>query len=77
MPETKEIARSHYFWILYHSNEGYLLDVLCGRSAVYSVQFVLNTEESNQFQEKGKDYIDTLAYRVQNNPEAYRNRNKP
>jgi hypothetical protein len=75
MLPKQEIARSNYFWILYKTTKGYDLSVLCGRSAVYSVEFPLNEEETRYYEAQGTSYIDSLASQVQSNPKEYRDRN--
>ena len=51
-----------------------LLDVVCGRAAVFNVSFFLNKNELKQFNEKGEDYIQTLANRVIFSPSSYEDR---
>lgn len=75
MISKQEIARSEYFWILYKTDVGYHLSVLCGRSAIYSLEFELNEEEIRCYEAQGHSYIEHLASQVQSNPKRYSERN--
>ena len=70
----KEIAKSPYFWILFETPSGLSLNVLCGRSAVFSVEFSLTKEEETKYLTEGIPFIDQLASMVHNNPSQYTNR---
>lgn len=72
----QEIDRSHYFWILYSSKEKLILSVMCGRSAVFSVDITLTEQEEKKYKQQGREYLDLLAYRVQERPNHYRNRDQ-
>ena len=72
----QEIDRSHYFWILSSSEEELFLSVTCGRSAVFSVEITLTKHEKKRYKQQGRDYLDILAYQVQDRPSHYRNRDQ-
>ena len=72
----KEVDRSQYFWILYSSTEGLSLSVTCGRSAVFGVDITLTKKEEESYKQQGREYLDLLAYRVQDRPAHYRNRDQ-
>ena len=74
--DKKEVDRSHYFWILYSSTKELSLSVTCGRSAVFTVDIILTKEEEENYRLQGRDFIDILAYRVQDRPNHYHNRTK-
>ena len=71
----EELGRENYFWILYQTDRGLWLDVLCGRSAVFSISFLLTEEESQQYAVRGEEAIREIAYRVQDSPATFRARN--
>ena len=71
----KELAEVHYFWTLSLTDKGLWLEVLCGRSAVFIVSFLLNEEERHQYETKGNEAIQNLAYRVQGSPGTFQDRN--
>lgn len=50
------------------------MSVTCGRSAVFGVDITLNKNEEESYKRQGREYLDLLAYRVQDRPSHYRNR---
>ena len=69
-----EIASEPYFWSLYKTDKGLRLSVLCGRSAVFTITFFLNEQETLLYETKGKEGMQTLAYQVQDAPSRYSER---
>ena len=55
----------HYGWSLLEEDGQLYLDVMCSHSAVdYTFLLRMNDEESRLFREKGRPYLDELAYRI-------------
>ena len=54
--------------------ERYFLTVLCGSAAIYSVIIELRPEEIADYQDQGKEAIETLVRAIQYNSNDFQNR---
>ena len=55
----------HYRWFLLEEDGQLYLDSMCSHSAVdYLFLLKMNEEEVSLFREKGRSYLDDLAYRI-------------
>ena len=71
----KEIEREIYSWVLYETPEGtMLLSVLCGSSALYETNVILDFEEKEQYMVAGRVYLEGLAQQIRTNVAAFRHR---
>ena len=71
----KEIERESYSWVLYETPEGaMLLSVVCGSSALYETNVILDFEEKEQYMVAGRVYLEGLAQQIRTNVIAFRHR---
>jgi len=75
----QKVIDKSWNYVLYKSDEDYLLDVLCGSVGMYQLKIWLNTSEKESYLLRGEDYIDELARTIQRNPSSFKERseNKP
>jgi hypothetical protein len=70
----KEVLSVPWTYTLYGVGDGYLLVVVCGRSALYDVSVRLNADEASRYEKDGQRFIDQLAQKVLRDPDLYANR---
>lgn len=70
----KEVIKKQWSYTLYESDESYVLSVICGTVALYTIQVQLNEEEINAFKVNGVDYIDSLVKTIQSEPDKFKDR---
>lgn len=70
----KVIDQRAWSWILYQQDDDYFLSVICGSSAMYSRDFILNIDETKQYLQDGAGYIIQLAKHVTSDPSQYKTR---
>lgn len=73
---AKEIKRKDWYWILYRSDEGLLLSVLCGTIAMYDVTVRLSDDEETRYL-ADQGFLDELAAEIRYSPDSYRERAVP
>jgi hypothetical protein len=68
----KTIAEESWFYILEHDDESneYVLDVVCGTVAIYTIKIKLNDEEIRGYLTDPSS-IRVLAYRISDYPDEY------
>ena len=70
-----ELIRVDWDHILYDYGKGRLmLSVLCGRSAVFSVNLFLTPTERKKYESEGAQYITLLASKVRFSPGRFNKR---
>lgn len=70
----KEIARKHFGYVLYDVDDKRLLSVLCGTVGLFTVDFFLNEQEEQNYQDNGLEFINILAGNVVRSYDTYWNR---
>jgi hypothetical protein len=70
---AEEIKRKDWFYILYRSDEGLLLSVLCGTVGLYEVTVLLTDEEAARYL-ADEGYLDELAAAIRFAPDSYLDR---
>ena len=70
----KEIARKDWDYVLFQSDESYVLEVVCGTSATYEVVIVLNRGETKRYQKEGDRFIESLAAEIRRSPTVFEKR---
>jgi len=70
----KEILRYQWNYILCETEGGLLLSVICGTAALYETNIFLNENETENYNDRGKEFIQELAEKIRNNPDSYRER---
>jgi hypothetical protein len=70
---AEEIARKDWYYILYRSDEGLLLSVLCGTVGMYDVTVLLTAEEAARYRADER-YLDELAGAIRYSPDSYLHR---
>ncbi|MDF1740051.1 MAG: hypothetical protein P1U86_12895 [Verrucomicrobiales bacterium] len=67
-----------YSWILFKKDDGLLLDVQCSHSAFgYSFLMALNSDESEAYQKRGREYLTELAGAIQYSAPGIRGSRSP
>jgi len=71
----RKIAEENWFYILEHDDETneYLLDVVCGTVAIYTIKIKLNEDELKEYLADPSS-IQVLAYRITDYPNEYLDR---
>lgn len=73
--EKDLIVDSENMYRLFQDAHGRLgLGVMCGGVAMYEVAFILSNLELEQYQVKGKEFLDALSHKVAKHPESYEDR---
>jgi hypothetical protein len=67
----QELINKNWDYILFQSEEDYLLEVVCGTVAIYTITFKLDEVEKAGFEAEGERYLDHLAWKVRDYPEDY------
>lgn len=70
----REIARKEYGYIFYEVDNKFMLSTLCGTVGLFTVDFFLNEKETENYQEQGIDFINSLARDVTRFYDKYWNR---
>lgn len=71
----EKIIDKDWEYSLYQTDDNnFLFSVLCGSIAMDLVNFQLNKEERNEFEEKGQIFLDVLAEDVRQNQSKYNSR---
>jgi len=70
-----EIKYKPWEYKFFENNKKLYLSVVCGSVALFEINIELNEDEVLMYGEKGIDYIDELAKRIQISPSDYINRN--
>jgi len=69
----KQIAEKKWVYTLYQSDDGYILSVLCGSSAMYQLNIPLSKNESDKAIGDA-DYLNELVKDIQQHPKKYASR---
>jgi hypothetical protein len=72
--ELTKIAEKKWSYTLYKSEQGYVLSVLCGGSAMYEINVLLTPDEEAKVL-AGGNALDEMASSISDNPNAYLVRN--
>jgi hypothetical protein len=67
----QELINKNWDYILSQSEEDYILEVVCGTVAIYTIIFKLDETERAGFETKGEGFLDDLAWKVRDYPEEY------
>jgi hypothetical protein len=67
----QELIRKDYDYILYQEEEKLLLSVVCGTVAVFELTILLTKKEVLQYQQQGEAFTDSLASKIQYNPDDF------
>lgn len=67
----QELINKNWDYIFFQSEEDYILDVVCGTVAIYTIEFKLDETEKAGFEAEGERYLDHLAWKVRDYPEEY------
>ncbi len=67
-----ELTREDWNYLLYETPNGeLLLSVLCGSIAQFDLAILLNSEETQEWQQHGAAFLQSLAAKINGKPEAY------
>ncbi len=67
----QELINKNWDYILSQSEEDFILEVVCGTVAIYTITFKLDETERAGFEAEGERYLDHLAWKVRDYPEEY------
>lgn len=67
----QELINKNWDYILSQSEEDYILEVVCGTVAIYTITFKLDEAEKAGFEAEGERFLDHLAWKVRDYPEEY------
>ncbi|MPS74729.1 MAG: hypothetical protein E2590_16470 [Chryseobacterium sp.] len=70
----KTLIKKNWEYVLYKEEQKYLLEVVCGTSAIFEITIALNKEEVEGYLSDGEDYISQLAERIRNSPNQFSDR---
>jgi hypothetical protein len=71
--EKNILVDSDKMYRLFEDNTGALrLGVMAGGFAMYEITFPLSDAEIEEYQVRGKDYLDRLSMEAAKNPEAFK-----
>ena len=71
----KEIAKKDWEYTLVQDNDGaYVLAVVCGTIAVYTLEIRLNASETAEYLKKGIKYLEGLVNQVRSSPASFQDR---
>ena len=72
----KYILKEQVPWdyILYVKEEDYILEIICGSSAYYSIYIRLTPEEVHQYSTEGKQALENISAVIRDNLEDQRRR---
>ncbi len=70
----EEILRSQWNYMLCRKDGELVFSVICGSVAIYEINIFLNKQETENYHEKGEEYLNELADRIRNNPGLYKDR---
>ncbi len=62
----KELYRSQWNYIFYRDKERYLLSVMCGTAGLFERNIYLNKDETDNYMNRGKEYIEELVKQIRN-----------
>lgn len=68
---VQELINKNWDYILSQSEGDYILEVVCGTVAIYTITFELDEVEKAGFEAEGERYLDHLAWKVRDYPEEY------
>ena len=75
MESKKEIIHKEpWKYVLFKLKEDYILDVVCGGAAIYTVTVTLNQTQKEQYLQEGISYINRLAKAITKSPSDYRDK---
>jgi hypothetical protein len=67
----QELINKNWDYILFQSEEDYIMEVVCGTVAIYTITFKLDETERAGFETEGERFLDHLAWKVRDYPEEY------
>ncbi len=72
----KYILKEQVPWdyILYEKDENYILEIICGSSAYYSIYIRLTSEEILQYSTEGRQALENISAGIRDNLEDQRRR---
>lgn len=73
----KVLSESNWNWMLYKSDESFILSVLCGSVGMFTREIVLSIDEVSEYLEHSDKAIEKVAQSVRSNPEKYQSRQIP
>lgn len=68
------LIKKDWEYVLYKDEQKYLLEVVCGTSAMFEVTIALNREEIEGYLSDGESYISQLAEKIRNSPNEFSDR---
>lgn len=71
----KELINKPWSYTFFEDDNKYFLSVLCGSSALFEINLILEEEETALYNTFGEDYIESLAINVKEDPSKYSDRN--
>ena len=70
----KEILRSQWEYMLCEKDGDLIFSVVCGTIGIYQVNIILNLDETENYEQKGEDYLKELAEKIRYSPKSYNDR---
>ncbi|MEO6904163.1 MAG: hypothetical protein ABI315_13575 [Bacteroidia bacterium] len=70
-----ELIKKPWDYTFSENNEKYYLSVMCGSIAMFEINIELNANEIAIYKNKGFDFIDEIAKKIQYRPSDYSERN--
>lgn len=67
----EELINKNWDYILFQDKEDYILEVVCGTVAIYTITFKLDEVEKAGFEVESERFLDQLAWKVRDYPEDY------
>lgn len=58
------VLKEDWFYTLYSEDAKLLLEVLCGSHGIYEIKKELSKEDIQEYNQKGKPFIDGLAAKI-------------
>ena len=72
----KKKLEKNWEYTLYENDDVFILSVLCGSVALYTINVELNESEKNIFFELGNSSIEDFAGKIRQNPSFFKNRHR-
>jgi len=69
-----KIEEVSWYYTLFMKEEEYIMEIICGSSAYYSIYICLTSNEIFQYSSEGKLVLEEIAARVRENPKEQRSR---
>ncbi|MET7030094.1 hypothetical protein [Sediminicola luteus] len=72
----KKKIEKNWEYTLYENDGAFILSVICGSVALYTINVELNELEKNTFFELGNSFIEDFAEKIRQNPSFFKNRHR-